>query len=109
MDRDELLNIKVKITDSEALQRLTPDAIQSYVREVGYVEEENPPWVNHLAQSYTLPALKDVYLVVPCTTTQLPYPLRVYDVLSALAAYKGRSQLAVYVDILAHVQEVDHG
>jgi hypothetical protein len=93
MDTQELLQIKVKISDKTALYRLTPEMVTGYLARHGWILHDTDP---RCTTWWKL----DEFLLVPATRDVGDYGLRLSEVIRDVAWTEDRSELAVFVDIL---------
>lgn len=101
MDIQELLQIRVKLIDRHAIERLTPEMIDAYFRARQYKYEDDP----HGKFRFWYIEAADITKQVNWGTTAPlkvtgDYVRRVQEVISDVAEQEQRSQLAVYVDML---------
>lgn len=95
MDTKELLQIKVKITDKAAMERLKPEMVRAYLSRHKWtpIDEEQPRAVIQYWQG-------DEWLLVLRSQEVGDYGLRLSAIVRDVALFEQRSELAVYVEIL---------
>lgn len=97
--------IKAHITDVEALERISVDALRAYLNSHGWTLQEN--W-----RGRALVWTKDVngqtrQILAPLHRHTGSYATRVVEAISGLAEAEGRSQLDVYDDLLTLTEGTD--
>jgi hypothetical protein len=98
----DLRQVRAIVTDSKVLSGLKLEAVTAYLRRAGWsaVHEHRTSFVWTLR---TGDGVADV--LVPKDEAYADYPIRMAELLSALAVVEGRSQLAVLADLLDGTEE----
>ena len=96
---EQLLAIKVQITDADALSVPTPDRTRSYLQDHGWErgskEGEKPEWWRLHTQDGT-------YEVIwPSSKAYVDYPRRVAELLRTLSIVEDRSELALWHELVS--------
>jgi hypothetical protein len=94
----DVLQVRVIVTDAEALDRVTPATLAVYLAARGWVREELPERVSVTQQSWRLPG--NAWVLFPPRPGFGDHRTRISEVLDVLASVEDRPQLAVLVDLL---------
>lgn len=95
----QLLSIKVRITDSEALSAPTPERMRSYLESRG--------WECHREETlqrewWALPSQEGAYeVLMPSSKAARDYPKRVSELLRTVSIAENRSELALWHDLVS--------
>lgn len=101
MELQELLHIRATIIDKGALAKITPAMLETYLRRKSFAVYEYAGFHPREALwTLTDEQRPDCPVWVPLVAEAGDYVLRVSELLSELAGFENRSQLAIYVDIL---------
>ena len=97
--KEQLLAIKVQITDADALSAPTPERTLSYLQDRGWErgseEGEKPEWWRLRTQDGT-------YEVIwPSSKAYVDYPRRVAELLRTLSTVEDRSELALWHELVS--------
>lgn len=95
-------SIRVKITDSDALEAIPPEKLKSYLLKNGWVE------IFEYEDKYKEFGRSDSPLYILCPLeVKSRYAYRIAEGLTDLSIYEDRSQLAIYRDIMEMEAEKD--
>jgi hypothetical protein len=95
----DVLQVRVIVTDAEALDRVTPAALAVYLAARGWEKELLPERLSLTRQSWRLRAA-DAWVLFPPRPGFGDHTTRISEVPKVLAAVEDRTQLAVLVDLL---------
>ena len=96
------LEVRVIVTDANALGRLDPAAVAAYLQRTGWVRAHERAtgavWTRWLDDSAAR-------VFLPDDQTYADFPIRMSELLAALAVVEDRSQLAVLADLYGQGKE----
>ena len=115
---EQLLAVEVQITDDEALSVPPPERMRSYLEDRGWERHtqcsdgkrywvEGYGWVQHaegtvLREWWTLPSRAGTYeVLMPTSQAHIDYPRRVSELLRTLSIVEGRSELALWHELVS--------
>lgn len=108
---EALLSMKVSIEDGDALGRVSPTALTTYVEQHGWTVEQRPPradgrpprtgYYEHPRPGQRLPA----QIACPLHRDYADYSGVIGYAVSTLARVEDRSQLSVWSDLIALTEE----
>lgn len=87
MNLNDVLNIKVKISDRSAIEKITPDMIAEYLEFHGWKRKKEAPWLEP-GQAYTWrhPKKRKDFLVAHDTNLR-DYIIRTSELIAYLAEF----------------------
>ena len=95
----QLLSIKVRITDAEALSAPTPERMRSYLEDRGW-ERHNEEVLQR--EWWELPSQDGAYeVLMPSSKAARDYPKRVSELLRTVSIAENRSELALWHDLVS--------
>lgn len=96
---EQLLSVKVNITDAEALSAPTPERMRSYLEDQGW---ECCTDMGGKREWWQLPAPGGTYeVLLPASKTYVDYPRRVSELLRTVSIAENRSELALWHDLVS--------
>lgn len=95
MPKDWWRGIKVAIKDKDALMKITPEKMVSYLAHCGYKREET---MRHVKASVF--AIGEQRVIVPEDDIMQDYVHRVADAIYCIAEATGKNELVIYEEIM---------